>query len=677
MIDKGIYMQEIRRKDMSRKILSILLSLLMLASLMPVSAFADSDASAVTLTGADGTQTVLAETKTGTNYSYDADTKTLTLDNWSGRAIASNGDFNLKLVGENTVTMTDADGNLSGIYAGTSSELGEINISADAEAVLNVKASGFTQASKIYGISGTTYLNGNVTLNIDLTGMDTETRGTYGGVYYGGSNNKLNINVEADYRFTVYGLSNGGLIARSGTGVMSGNSANISAKNLNSAATAIAVDGLSIGGGAVDLTVSADNNGGDQLKRIAIDGIQYFAEWSSGTIRVNGGVVKTHYSTIKNFDKTLCATTPEGDNYWWKTASNTWEQRNYRYAAGSDGRLLESMVFTANTGDTTPKWTAGEHIFVPESKVGESIGSVDLRDGIRGLSRNGALSAEIISGSLPEGVKLWADTCQIGGTPTAPCAAGSIVVRCTDKVNNKFVDFTVKYGAVTTVRPVTALALSQNAWTPNKGDTLTVTASVTPEDASYAKLSVISGDSRIVSVDSIGAPSADGKTQIVLTARSAGKATITVESLDTHVKQTISVMVKNDKPTPTINFTNEEIRNLYPLGTYNISVDGAAAVEITANDYGIIAIPETWMGKTLTIVRTGNGVESDPVTLVIPARPAAPSGLSSTNAYSASSWDGIITGADSTMVYRVKGTTGSASAASADMTSMKAGTYEF
>jgi hypothetical protein len=79
-------------------------------------------------------------------------------------------------------------------------------------------------------------------------------------------------------------------------------------------------------------------------------------------------------------------------------------------------------------------------------------------------------------------------------------------------------------------------------------------------------------------------------------------------------------------PTAVIDYANETLTGLEAGGTY--AFNGGSAVTLSGTAYDI---PEAWMtGSALTIVRKGSGGVSDslPQSLTIPARPAAPEGIS-------------------------------------------------
>ncbi|MFC3800982.1 DUF4073 domain-containing protein [Cohnella sp. GCM10012308] len=107
-------------------------------------------------------------------------------------------------------------------------------------------------------------------------------------------------------------------------------------------------------------------------------------------------------------------------------------------------------------------------------------------------------------------------------------------------------------------------------------------------------------------------------------------------------------------PNAAISYSDEKLTGLTPGAAYLIG-----GVIKTAGNDGKIAIETGWLGMSLSIVKVGDGTSttnSAPQTLVVPARPAAPTGVGKTNETSAGN-DGTITGVTSDLEYK-KGTAG-------------------
>ncbi|MCM1088850.1 MAG: InlB B-repeat-containing protein, partial [Muribaculaceae bacterium] len=115
-----------------------------------------------------------------------------------------------------------------------------------------------------------------------------------------------------------------------------------------------------------------------------------------------------------------------------------------------------------------------------------------------------------------------------------------------------------------------------------------------------------------------------GITEIKITATDNAGNTLTE-------KITVKVKGPEKQPTAAIDYREEELTGLVPGGLYKIgiAVNGTvpAYEEFTADDEGRIQIAEKWLGKTVSIVKKGNGSETTDSTaqsLSIPARPDKP-----------------------------------------------------
>jgi len=85
---------------------------------------------------------------------------------------------------------------------------------------------------------------------------------------------------------------------------------------------------------------------------------------------------------------------------------------------------------------------------------------------------------------------------------------------------------------------------------------------------------------------------------------------------------TVKVKGPEKQPAAKIDYREEELTGLVPGGKYSVN-----GTESTADEEGCIEIEEGWFGMTVSIIKKGNGSEtkdSQPQSLPIPARPAAP-----------------------------------------------------
>ena len=122
--------------------------------------------------------------------------------------------------------------------------------------------------------------------------------------------------------------------------------------------------------------------------------------------------------------------------------------------------------------------------------------------------------------SLPAGLNLDENTGKIYGTPTT-AEKSTFTVTATNAYGSASREFTLTISAPTTI-PVTGVLLDQNALTLTEGDTVQLTATVEPADATNQGVTWESSDTSIATV------SEDG----TVTAISAGTVTITATAAD-------------------------------------------------------------------------------------------------------------------------------------------------
>jgi hypothetical protein len=134
---------------------------------------------------------------------------------------------------------------------------------------------------------------------------------------------------------------------------------------------------------------------------------------------------------------------------------------------------------------------------------------------------------------------------------------------------------------------------------------------------------------------------------------------------------TITAAYKWAEPEAAIDYAAEELTGLIAGETYTFGgVEGVAAG-------GIYAIDSSWLDSTLSIVKKSDGAvaDSDPQSLPIPARLAAPAGIAKTNQTAAGQNDGTITGVTADMEW--KGTSGNwQTVAGQEITGLAPGTYQ-
>ncbi|MEA4894600.1 MAG: S-layer homology domain-containing protein [Oscillospiraceae bacterium] len=101
-----------------------------------------------------------------------------------------------------------------------------------------------------------------------------------------------------------------------------------------------------------------------------------------------------------------------------------------------------------------------------------------------------------------------------------------------------------------------------------------------------------------------------------------------------------------------LDYENEQITGLAANADYSIS-----GVNVAADTNGKTAIQSGWFDTSLSIVKKGaaanSSFDSAAATLIVPARPSAPTGLTAVDESYSGAGDGKITGVDETMVYKV------------------------
>jgi len=121
-------------------------------------------------------------------------------------------------------------------------------------------------------------------------------------------------------------------------------------------------------------------------------------------------------------------------------------------------------------------------------------------------------------------------------------------------------------------------------------------------------------------------------------------------SLETPVTIGSASSTPEATPAAVINYLDEQLTGLVPNAAY--SINGA---NVITDGSGYITIDNSWIGTTLSIVKTGNGItttDSSAQTLIIPSRPATPSGIDKTDETFDGASDGTITNVTDQMEYK-------------------------
>ena len=451
-------------KKQSKKIsagkISALLSLLLFVGifgiiclLSPTRAHALA-ATAVSLTATDGQQTVLnADDDVSTpTYSWDAETATLTLNGYSGRMISANGDINLHLVGNNTLTMDPNETNqtLYAINLEMSEYAGTAIITAEAGGTLNIVGDIKTQFVAIDGY--VTLKSG--TVNVDVTTSDIDTLKAFDNNvmfdYDSSERAEINVKIERTSNASgyIYGFYNG-LNMRNRKNV----EINVDIKGADDD-TIFGISNLVVENSGPRIVIDLDNGSGGIDDRVAIDSLQALQLTEGGYAEFNGKVCMYSFGNYTNGN--TVTTTPQDNNYIWIEHDNQAMYSNDFVLSTLDGNICEKTVFEYQATPATLKWVGGTHMTIPAGKVDDNF-SMNLLAGLRG-ARSYEWSywkAEVVEGQLPAGIYFAYQGGVLSGHFEQPCNAGSVTVKFTDKNtdysfsdNDIVILITLQYGEI-------------------------------------------------------------------------------------------------------------------------------------------------------------------------------------------------------------------------------------
>ncbi|WP_339253597.1 S-layer homology domain-containing protein [Paenibacillus sp. FSL P2-0136] len=154
------------------------------------------------------------------------------------------------------------------------------------------------------------------------------------------------------------------------------------------------------------------------------------------------------------------------------------------------------------------------------------------------------------------------------------------------------------------------------------------------------------------------------------------KGTVTAFASEAQVV-TVNAYVPTLEATPTavIDYEAEQLSGLTANGTYTLN----GSLTVTADADGKLALDNGWMGSPLSLVKQGNAsttIDSAAQSLTIPARPAAPADVASTDETAIQAKDGTLTNVTTAMEYR-KGTAGAwTDVTGTTVTGLAPGVYE-
>ena len=447
------------------------------------------------------------------NVKYDPSTATLTLSGATikgGSDVASipygagiyaqcsNGQsvtLTIKLIGENTITGT------FGIYV--NAEMSNESYGTDASLTITGQGSLDVSGSShgIWVKSG----SGNASLTIENASVVANTTSQY----YHGVVVQSSIFSQSSPALSL--AVNGGSLTANGGDSRAGIQFNVASSQANNATTSLTVNNNAI--------VKAING---------IEGYRVDKPTPSGT-----GIV---------FDD------KEGTVYGAVTLQEDLEIGEGESLTLDSGASLDAgdydVIVDGGTLDDSIKNSLGDSVKYPPT-----ITTTTLTDGRVGEPYSASLGADgtapitwsVTSGSLPAGLSLNASTGKITGTPTT-AGTSTFTVTATNDYGSDSKEFTLTIDQQGTIH-VTSVSLDKTSLELTEGGTDTLTATITPNNATNRNVTWESSNTSVATVDANG----------LVTAVSAGTATITVTTVDGGKTDTCTVTVREEAPDRPVN----------------------------------------------------------------------------------------------------------------------------
>ena len=631
------------------------------------------------LTVGDADPVEMKQDGAGSNWSYVAATSTLTLNNYSGGPIKAERPFNIHLIGENTITPDEGrqDGSYRTYGIWMETKLSEpLRITAEEGGELHIQGNTLKTDFCLMDVNWVEITNGTVLLTAK---SDFSNKTFSQGIGFLASlsftqNEDQAASVTVDLQNTSATVAaelsgNGTSSNLGGIRIEDRDNVTLSVSVQGNANTEVrALSGLSAIHTNARITAVAYNGENSSKDCLALQSLSGIVLKEGGLVDLTG-IVRTNSLPSIASPHTV-TTTPDNNAYYWCDIDpheiynrTLYELRNLQNAP------IKHTVFAYSSEKATFKWTGEGLISLPGGTIGDSL-QLDLQAALIGAhgyyTDGGYCQLEIVRGSLPEGLTLGLYNHIITGTVTAPCEEGSVWIKATDCAGTPFdnsddrviEEFELHYGAFSGKQPVTDITLDMPSLTLENTGTGTVTATVSPSDASYpyVEASQVAGNGE-VSVLTISDP-VDGVSTITLKAwGTPGTFVYDIRTLELGLAQTLAVYVLEATPQLSIDYENEQLTGFQIGKTYRITPDELDPIEFTAETYDY-AIPAEWLGKTIRIVclYTADETCNSPAQeLLIPARPAAPIGLEPVDASSAEDQDGIILGVASNMAWQEVG----------------------
>ena len=614
----------------------------------------------------DGEKFIDSEDKSGATgkWNYEATSKTLTLDGYSGGPILSDEELNLIVKGSNTVTLP-ANPTDTSVY-GIKTDNGKLNITGvGTSPSLSVVQTAFSKSNLtvngIIGIGDLTITNCAVKIQFDGTeSFVSDGIGSYDGATFTKGNTSLDINIQ-NAKGTTSGIIRG--IHAESTGRV----------NIEIRGTGTELEGMgglyAKGTGPINIKVPDGR---------AIDG-PLVIEKAVGTLTFEGSVYVGYFET-SYFDKKDSFNIADNKRIIKLDSSNNEVAGKYGFVHKRYSNTDEGVCLQDELGNQVKKGKIETHtdnplIFADSDELNlKNLKVQEFYNGrmFHGLVSGGKAPYTFSADGLPEGLILEQESgigyekyAKIKGTPTEEQAAGTITLTVTD-ANNKTASIQVHHDEISVPKGVTGITLDTTELKLARNGTATLTASVSPDDATIKTVLWSSSNVDVARVDD------NGK----ITPMAPGKAIITATTKQGNFSKSCTVYVKEDKPKATIDYQYETLQGLGINEEYQIS---GAGVNDTFNVTDIsYPIPEAWLGKTLKLTKTNTEPKSssDEQVLIIPARPAAPTGIGTVDASAYYTNDGKITGVAVGMQYCARDTQNWQPVEGSEVTGLGRGVYE-
>ena len=397
-----------------KRLLALFLALIMVCTLLPVSALA-AGTDTLTISGKEYTASA-----SGTGWSWDAAKKTLTLSGYDGSAIKYGGDLTVVLKGANTISLAkDAK---SGISVG-----GKLTInktSSSASDTLTIKQSvaaspsNLIQTGKDDEAHSCVINGGTVTLKNEVVG------GTGTGIAnMTVVNNDARLNITAPYRGV------GSTLKTNTSGAVT-----VTTNGSNSFAAAVCSLDAS-GTGTVTLNAPTPSVTVCESLKIAS---------TAGNVVLNG-YTKVANDPVDNYSVAYNKKVQGVDSYYEGSYTTDPNGNPGYYLCDSNGQPLSSATY--QTVDGQPLAIMDSKLLdLSGLKVGTKYEStIAIINATRGGS--GGYVFSVASGKLPAGLTMDSKTGRISGTPSAASEAGSFVVSVKDSKGST-AQVTINYSAV-------------------------------------------------------------------------------------------------------------------------------------------------------------------------------------------------------------------------------------